>query len=165
MKKTVLTLLAAAGVLTCFVPGPWDFRAAATEGARAAAPRFSEDALLETKRQQLAEKEAQLKAKEESLKKLAATLESRAAELNAAKKGLEGALGARKKAEEERYKKMVKIYKSLKPSDAGNLLNKLDEKMLIDLLNLMDQKTVVKLIPFITQPRVLEWTRLTLRGA
>jgi len=166
VKKTVCGILAAAGLLTFFAPGPWDLRARANEAAQPAAARPSggEAAALEGRRQQLAEKEAQLKAKEEALRKLSATLDARVAELNAAKKGLEGALVAKKKQEDERYKKMIKIYKSLKPEEAGTLLNKLDEKMLIEMLNQMDQKTVVKLIPFITQPKVLEWTRLTLRG-
>jgi hypothetical protein len=43
-------------------------------------------------------------------------------------------------------------------------MNKLDGKMVIEMLNQMDQKTAIKLIPFITQPRVLEWTRLNLDG-
>jgi flagellar protein FlbB len=84
--------------------------------------------------------------------------------LNAAKRGLEGALVTKKKQDDERYKKMIKIYKSLKSDEAGALLNKLDDKMVIEMLNQMDQKTAVKLIPFISQPRVLEWTRLNLRG-
>ncbi|GFO67308.1 hypothetical protein GMLC_08870 [Geomonas limicola] len=167
MKKSVLTLLTAAGILTWFAPGPFELRAGASEAVQrgaAAGGAAGEVQALEARRQQLVEKEAQLKAKEEALKKLSATLDTRVAELNAAKKGLEGALVAKKKQEDERYKKMIKIYKSLKPDEAGTLLNKLDEKMLIEMLNQMDQKTVVKLIPFITQPKVLEWTRLTLRG-
>jgi len=175
VKKSVLALLTAAGILTFVAPGPWEFRAGASDAVqRGAAPGAApggapggaagEVQALEARRQQLAEKEAQLKAKEEALKKLSATLDARVAELNAAKKGLEGALVAKKKQEDERYKKMIKIYKSLKPEEAGTLLNKLDEKMLIEMLNQMDQKTVVKLIPFITQPKVLEWTRISLRG-
>lgn len=165
MKGNVVSLLLVAGLLTFFVPGPWDWRAGAAEAARPVAARPVDDAAaLEAKRQQLAEKEATLKAKEEALKKLSATLDARVVELNAAKKGIEGALVAKKKQDDERYKKMIKIYKSLKPDAAGALLNKLDEKMVIEMLNQMDQKTAVKLIPFITQPRVLEWTRITLRG-
>lgn len=166
MRRTVLTMLAAALLMAGLPSGPWGFSAGDQGVVEAAGARVSDEAAaLEAKRQQLAEKEAALKAKEEALKKLSATLDSRVAELNAAKKGLEGALVAKKKQEDERYKKMIKIYKSLKPDEAGTLLNKLDEKMLIEMLNQMDQKTVVKLIPFITQPKVLEWTRLTLRGA
>lgn len=124
----------------------------------------AEAAALEAKRQQLAQKEAALSAKEAELNRLSAKLDARVAELNAAKKGIEESLATKNKQDDERYKKMIKIYKGLKPEEAGNLLNKLDGKMVIQMLNQMDQKTAVKLIPFISQPRVLEWTRLNLAG-
>jgi flagellar protein FlbB len=166
VRKTLLILLVAAAALSLFTPGASDWQAGAAEkGARAGASHMSDDAAsLEAKRQQLADKEAALKAKEEALRKLSAALDARVNELNAAKKGLEGALVTKKKQDDERYKKMIKIYKSLKSDEAGALLNKLDDKMVIEMLNQMDQKTAVKLIPFISQPRVLEWTRLNLRG-
>ena len=128
-----------------------------------ARPAANDAQALEMKREQLAQKEAALKAKEAALNQLSAQLDARVAELNAAKKGIEGSLLAKKKQDDERYKKMIKIYKGLKAEDAANLLNKLDEKMVIEMLNQMDQKTAVKLIPLITQPRVLEWTRLNLK--
>jgi len=119
-------------------------------------------ASLELKRQQLAEREAALKAKEEALARLSATLDARVNELNAAKQAIEASLIVKKKQDDARYQKMIKIFKGLKPEQAGDLLNKLEGKMVIDLLNQMDQKTAIKLIPFINQPRVLEWTRLSL---
>ena len=167
MSRTLTTLLVAAALFYLFAPGAGDWQAGAVEGGtRPAAGRLGSDevASLDAKRQQLADKEAALKAKEEALRKLSAVLDARVAELNAAKKGLEGALVAKKKQDDERYKKMIKIYKGLKADQAGALLDKLDSKMVIEMLNQMDQKTAVKLIPFISQPRVLEWTRLNLRG-
>jgi flagellar protein FlbB len=139
---------------------------AAEGGTRSVSTRPVPDdtASLELKRQQLLEKEAALKAKEEAIRKFSAEVDAKVNELNAAKKGLEGALSAKRKQDDERYKKMTKIYKGLKAEEAATLLNKLDAKMVIEMLNQMDQKTVVKLIPFITQPRVLEWTRLNWGG-
>ena len=166
MRKTFLALLVAAAALYLFAPGASNWLAGAAEGgARYGSARVADDAAsLDQKRQQLAEKEAALKAKEEALGKLSAALDARVNELNAAKKGLEGALVAKKKEDEHRYKKMLKIYKGLKPEQAGALLDKLDSKMEIEMLNQMDQKTAVKLIPYINQARVLEWTRLNLHG-
>lgn len=146
--------------------GTWrpDSGAVAAEVRSAPArPPVNDAQSLELKRQQLAQKEAALKAKEAALNQLSATLDARLAELNAAKRGIEESLTAKKKQDDERYKKMLKIYKGLKPQDAAGLLNQLDEKIVIEMLNLMDQKTAVKLIPLITQPRVLEWTRLNLK--
>lgn len=118
----------------------------------------------EERLKRLAEREAALKAKEEAFQKANATLEAKVRELDAAKKGLEKQISARKSQDGERYKKMVKIYKTLKPKDAADLLNKLEPKLVITLLDNMDQKTVVKLLPLITQPTVLEWSRQNLGG-
>jgi flagellar protein FlbB len=153
LGRFAVALLLAHGLLVGITPA----------SARVAARPPSDDAQsLELKRQQLAEREAALKAKEEALARLSATIDARVNELNSAKRGIESSLVAKKKQDAERYKKMVKIYKGLKPQQAGQLLNQLDPKMVIELLNNMDQKTAVKLIPFISQPRVLEWTRLNL---
>ena len=142
------------------LPGP-SLAVAEVRGAGARQP-VDDAASLELKRQQLADREAALRAKEEALNKLSATLDARVAELNAAKKAIEASLISKKKQDQERYKKMIKIYKGLKAEQAGALLDKLDAKMVIEMLDQMDQKTAVKLIPFISQPRVLEWTRLNL---
>jgi flagellar protein FlbB len=164
VSRSLLMVLVAVAGLSLGAPGASNWQAGAAEGAvRSGSGRVADEAAaLDAKRQQLADKEAALKAKEEALRKLYAALDLRVTELNAARKGLEGALVAKKKQDEERYKKMIKIYKGLKADQAGALLNKLDDKMVIEMLNQMDQKTAVKLIPFINQPRVLEWTRLNL---
>ena len=156
----ILVLAASCGLLA---PSVCDRQAGANEGAARPGAVRVEAAALEAKRQQLVEKEQALKAKEEALRKLSATLDSRVAQLNAAQKGIEGALVAKKKQDDERYKKMVKIYKGLKAEQAGALLNQLEDKLVIEMLNQMDQKTAVKLIPFIDKPRVLEWTRVNLK--
>jgi flagellar protein FlbB len=167
VRRSWLPLCLIAAALLLFAPdGPSRHAGAAEGGARRAPARLTADdaASLEQKRQQLAEKEAALNAKEEALRKLSASVDAKVNELNAAKKGLENSLVAKKKQDDERYKKMIKIYKGLKAEQAATLLNKLDDKLVIEMLNQMDQKTAVKLIPLITQPRVLEWTRLNLNG-
>lgn len=118
-----------------------------------------EAAGLEVRRQQLAEKEAALKAKEQELKNAAARLDARIAELNAAQKQMEASLLAKKKESNERYKRILKVYRGLKPAEAAKLLNKLDDNMVIEMLDQMDQKTAVKLIPLLNQPNVLKWTK------
>lgn len=161
----VLTAVAVAGFYFCSPSLSWRALAATTQGRAAAPARPADDAAaLELKRQQLAEKEASLKAKEQSLNQLSTRLDAETKELNAARKGLEGSLATKKKQDDERYKKMLKILKGLKPDDAAALLNKLDAKMAIGVMNQLDQKTAIKLIPLITQPRVLEWTRENLSG-
>lgn len=124
---------------------------------------------LELKRQQLAEREAALNAKEQELKKLTASLDTRIREVNSLKKSLEDALAARKKIENERngerYTKMLKLFKKLRPEESAKLVDKLDEDVAIEMLNRLDQKTTVKLIPYLSQPRVLKWARENLQPA
>ena len=165
MRRMIVPLALIGLALHLFAPVlPGRLSGEAEAGAATSRQPSDDAAALELKRQQLAEREASLKAKEEALNRLSASLDARVAELNAAKKGIEASLVTKKKQDDERYKKMIKIYKGLKADAAGALLNKLDSKLVIEMLNQMDQKTAVKLIPFLTEPRVLEWTRLNLAG-
>jgi flagellar protein FlbB len=163
MKKITLPVIGIAVAYFALV-GIAGLHAGAAEPRAVPKAPTVDAAALELKRQQLDQREAALRAKEEEVARLSSTLDARVAELNAAKKGIEASLTAKKSQDAERYRKMVKIYKGLKPDQAGALLNKLDEKMVIEMLNQMDQKTAVRVIPYLTQPRVLEWTRLNLGG-
>jgi flagellar motility protein MotE (MotC chaperone) len=127
-----------------------------------------EGAAVEIRRQQLVEREAAMAAKEQELKKASAGLDAKLKELAELKKALEEATKQKKAdqlARQERYKKVLKIYRGLKPAEAGKLIDKLDDDLAIEMLNQMDQKTAIKLIPFLNQPRVIKWTRLNLKGA
>jgi flagellar motility protein MotE (MotC chaperone) len=111
----------------------------------------------------LMEREAALSLKEQEMKKMEQSIDSRIKELEATRKGLETSL-ARKKAEDsEKYKKVLKVYKSLRPEEAAALLDKLDEDIALEMLNQMDQKRAAKLIPYLNQARVLKWTRQSLK--
>lgn len=127
-----------------------------------------ESAAVEIRRQQLVERESALAAKEQELKKATAGLDAKLKELAELKKTFDEAMKQKKAegiARQERYKKMIKVYRGLKPAEAGKLIDNLEEELAIEMLNQMDQKTAIKLIPFLNQPRVLKWTRLNLKGA
>lgn len=123
-----------------------------------------EKAIQDARRQQLAEKEAALAAKEEELKKLGAKLDTQIRSLGDSKKRLDDSLKAQKKAQDEKQKKMIGLFKKMRPEQAGLLIDKLEEEKVIALLNQMDTKTVIKLIPYLKQPRVLKWVTENLRG-
>ena len=178
MKKVfwILTIVTVAGGWLYFAhPGFMMPKAEAANQAATKAPAATaspgltaeDDAGLEAKRQLLAERETALAAKEQELKKLSATLDSRIKELSRLKKELEASMQQKNKqdddARKERFRKMLKIYKGLKVDEAGKLMDKLDEDMVIEMLNAMDPKTAIKLVPFLNQPRVLKWTRLNLK--
>jgi flagellar motility protein MotE (MotC chaperone) len=115
------------------------------------------------KRKEILERETAVALKEQELKSLSESLSARVQQLQQARKEIEAALDQKKKDETEKYKKMLKVYKSLRPEAAAALIDKLDENMAFEMLNQMDAKTAVKLIPLMNQDRVLKWTRLSLQ--
>ncbi|KAF0219416.1 MAG: hypothetical protein FD174_2115 [Geobacteraceae bacterium] len=139
---------------------------AAAGSYQASSPKTAQDEAegLEIRRQQLAEKEAALNAKELELKKSTARLDARINEINAAKKSLDDSLSTKKKVESERYVKMLKMFKKMRPEESAKLMDKLEEDVAIEMLNKLDQKTTLKLIPYLNQPRVLKWVKENLRA-
>lgn len=120
-----------------------------------------EKAIQDARRQQLAEKEAALAAKEQELKKLEARLDAQIKSLEESRKRLDDSVKTKKKQQEklqdEKQKKMIGLFKKMRPEQAGLLIDKLGEDKAISLLNQMDTKSVAKLIPYVKQPRVLKW--------
>lgn len=128
----------------------------AAQPAQPPAPAARQDRLLE--------KETALNLKEQEMKRLGETLETRIRQLDEARKAMEESLSRKKQEDSEKYSKMLKVYKALRPEEAASLIDKLDEGMAFELLNRMDQKTTVKLIPYMNQARVLKWTKQNLKG-
>jgi flagellar motility protein MotE (MotC chaperone) len=118
---------------------------------------------LEKRRQQLMEKEAALAAKEQEINRAATALDNRIKELSAAQKTFEDALNEKKRKDaeyaSERYRKMLKILKGMKPEESAKIVDKLEENMAIGVLNQLDQKTVIKMARFLGQPRLVKWVR------
>jgi Mg/Co/Ni transporter MgtE len=74
-------------------------------------------------------------------------------------------LKAKKKVADEKRKKMITLFKKMRPEQAGQMIDKLEEHVAISVLDQMDTKTVIKLVPFLNQPRVLKWINENLKGA
>ena len=127
-----------------------------------------EKAIQDARRQQLAEKEAALAAKEQELKKLSAKLEAQVKALEESRKRVDDSVKARssaqKKQQDEKVQKMVKLFKTMRGEQAGQLIDSLHEDLALALLNRLDTKTVAKLAPFINQPRVVKWISENLQG-
>jgi len=118
---------------------------------------------LEKRRQQLMEKEAALTAKEQEITRASAGLDAKIKELAAAQKAFEDALNEKKKKDAEfateKYRKMLKVIKGMKPEESAKIIDRLDEDMAIGVLNQLDQKSLIKLSKFISQPRVVKWVK------
>jgi flagellar protein FlbB len=176
MKVSRLVILFLCVFIWLFLPCSITFNSGAADGNTEApktqyppsvisdAKRATETPTPAEKSQELVEKEAALKIKEQELKRMSNVLDARIKELDAARKALEGSMAAKKKLENEQFKKMLKLYKSLRPAEAAKLLDKLDEDIAFEMLNQMNQRTTVKIIPFMNQARVLKWTKLALKG-
>jgi flagellar motility protein MotE (MotC chaperone) len=146
----------------------------AKEGAQGQQP-FSasraareEKAIQDARRQQLAEKEAALAAKEQELKKLSAKLDAQVKALEESKKRVDESMKVRstaqKKLQDDKVQKMVKLFKTMRGEQAGQLIDSLHEDLALTLLSRLDTKTVAKLAPFISQPRVVKWISENLQG-
>jgi len=127
-----------------------------------------EKAIQDARRQQLNEKEAALAAKEQELKKLSAKLEAQVKALEESRKRVDESMkvrsSAQKKQQDEKVQKMVKLFKTMRGEQAGQLIDSLHEDLALTLLSRLDTKTVAKLAPFISQPRVVKWISENLQG-
>lgn len=127
-----------------------------------------EKAIQDARRQQLAEREAAVAAKELELKKLSTKLEGQIKALEESKKRLDESQkaqsAAQKKLQDEKIQKMVKLFKTMRGEQAGQMINNLRESQALVLLSKLDIKTVAKLAPFINQPRVIKWISENLQG-
>lgn len=146
-------------------PGNSPGRKAVPESPASSASKAPVAATAAGSRTGMLEREAAVSLKEKELKKLDANLDSKIRKLDETRKGMESTLTQKKKDDTERYQKMVKLYKALRPEEAAKLIDRLDEDIAMELMSRMDQKTMAKMIPYLNQARVLKWTRLSLRGS
>ncbi|MDR3579076.1 MAG: hypothetical protein P4L44_03830 [Oryzomonas sp.] len=127
-----------------------------------------EKAIQDARRQKLAEKEAALASKEQELKNLSAKLEALVKAMEENKKKVDESVKARsgdqKKQQDDKVQKMVKLFKTMRAEQAGQLIDSLHENLALALLNRLDTKTVAKLAPFINQPRIVRWISENLKG-
>lgn len=168
------TVLLAAGIMAAAVPHYTTVSAAnapatsvSPESNVPRAPAKGPAEEIDLRRQQLIAREAALAAREQELNRLSSDLDTKMKQLSDLRKSLEEFTKQKKAADaakRERFQKMIRVYKGLKPAEAGGLIDGLEEELAIELLDQMDQKLLVKLIPYLNKPRVLKWTRLTLKG-
>lgn len=176
-RTTLLFSSAVACAITLATPFPLVFSASAADPAqKAAAPSIvdsgnrtlsashaarAEKSLQDARRQMLAEKEAALAAKELELKKLSEKLDAQLKNIEDHKKRQEELKKIKdandKKQQDDKLQKMVKLFKTMKGEQAGQLIDKLPENQALAVLSRMDTKTVAKLAVFLNQPRVVKW--------
>lgn len=88
---------------------------------------------LEEREQRLLQREALLNAAEQEV-------DSKINELTSLRSEIESLLGQQEKVQEERLRSMVKIYESMKPSQAAEIFNTLDMGILLPVLSRMSER-------------------------
>jgi flagellar motility protein MotE (MotC chaperone) len=150
----VFSLVAVAGLAASASqqPGP----SVPDQGLAAVAAATPSDA--EAKRIEQLQAESEMKAKEEELQRLSSDIDRQLKELEGLRKEMELAEAKRKADGEAKTKKLLAVYRGLKPEEAAKHLDKLDADLAIAILNRLDKKTLVRIIPFLTEPKVIRWT-------
>lgn len=101
---------------------------------------------IEQKEQALNKREESLKKREEQLNLLGTEIEKKLAEIKKAQNNIERMVTMREDLVEKSIRHLVKVFSSMKPAEAGPLLEKLDRDITIQILSKMKGKTAGKIL-------------------
>lgn len=101
---------------------------------------------LQNREKEIAKKEEELRLKEERLASVQKDIDSRIAELNAVHDKISAFVRKIDEVNEERIKRLVKIYESMPPEDAATRVEKLDEDLAVLILAPMAEKKAAKIL-------------------
>jgi flagellar motility protein MotE (MotC chaperone) len=101
---------------------------------------------LTERRKELDIRENRLNQKEALLKVTRQRLEEKTTELESLRSDLENLLGKQSKAEQERYKSLVKVYEGMKPKDASEIFDNLDMDVLLKIISRMSERKSAPII-------------------
>ena len=109
------------------------------------APQFSDAELevlqsLSQRRQELKARERELEEKDKLLEVAQKRLDEKFVELEGLRTQIENLIGKQQEVEEERFKKLVKIYETMKPDDAARIFNELQFDVLLSVVDRMSER-------------------------
>lgn len=115
------------------------------------APQFSDAELevlqsLSQRREELDARARELDEKEKLLEITETKIDKKIEEMNGLRAEIEGLLGKQQEVEEERFKKLVKIYENMKPKDAANIFNELQFDVLISVVDRMSERKTAPIL-------------------
>ena len=118
------------------------------EAQQAASREIDLDILksIEQKEQDLKKREQVLKKQEEELKLLTVEIEKKLSKIKSAQSRIEELVALREDLVEKSIKHLVKVYSSMKPAEAGPLIEKLDKGITIQILSKMKGKDAGKIL-------------------
>lgn len=106
-------------------------------------------AVLNRKEKELQAREEDLVRNEERLNIVKADIEQRIAELKREHKEIAALVKKIDEINDQRNKKIVKIYESMNPEEAASRIEKLDEEMAVMILASMSERKAAKVLSFV----------------
>jgi flagellar motility protein MotE (MotC chaperone) len=117
--------------------------------APAPAPEKGILAVLSRKEKELQAREEELVRNEERLNIVKADIEKRLGELKAEHEEIAALVKKIDEINDQRNKKIVKIYESMNPEEAADRIEKLDEEMAVMILASMSERKAAKVLSFV----------------
>lgn len=114
-------------------------------------PQFSDAELevlqsLSQRRDELDLRAREMDEKEKLLQVTEERLDKKITEMNGLRAEIEELLGKQQEVEEDRFKKLVKIYENMKPKDAANIFNELQFNVLISVVDRMSERKTAPIL-------------------
>lgn len=106
-------------------------------------------AAINARQRELDQKDEELRTREERLSVIKADIDARIAELNKVHGKIEAFVKKIDEINDERVKKLVKIYESMNPEEAASRIEKLDEDMAVMILASVAEKKAAKILGFV----------------
>lgn len=110
-------------------------------------------AVLNRKEKELKEREEELARSEERLSAVKSDIEARLAELKSEHEKIAALVRKIDEINDQRIRKIVKIYESMGPEEAADRLEKLDEDMAVMILAAMSERKAAKVLSFVDVSR------------
>jgi flagellar motility protein MotE (MotC chaperone) len=149
---------------------PTTAAAPASSEACAAKPDYSESGIsaqeinvlrsLADRRQALDEREAGIETREQSAAAAETRLQDQIAQLKSLEGDMQKLLASMDAKKDERMGALIKTYEAMKPKDAANIFNGMDDKVLIDLAKSMKPATLAVIMQAMDAKRAQQLTKM-----
>lgn len=113
---------------------------------------------LEKRKEALDRREAALKREEDRLQGLKQEIEERLADVSATEKRVLQIMGMADKLGEEKLDRLAKLYSSMRPEEAGPLLDRINEGVALKLLMRMKARQASRILPYMQPEKAARLT-------
>ncbi|OGP16546.1 MAG: hypothetical protein A2V21_300305 [Deltaproteobacteria bacterium GWC2_55_46] len=116
-------------------------------------------AAINRKEKEIEAREGDLLKKEERLNAIKGDIESRLGELRKVQQDIESMVKKINEVNDERIRKIVKIYESMGPEEAASRIEALDKEMAVMILATMSERKASKILAFVNVAKSVELSR------